>query len=221
MGTIGGELEEQLALCASFSSVLSQVGIKETGRGIDLGTGGGLPGLALAAMWPAIMWTLVDMRVARATEVERCALALGLGDRTEVVGIEAQQLGHDEHHRERYDVVVARAFGPASITAECAAGLVRVGGVFVVSEPPEQVDDTGEPRWDTTALQTMGFAGPILYEIDVAPGFGNTANTGDGNTAGTGGAKARFAVFEKESAAPKAIPRLPARSNRGWYRAPS
>ena len=196
LGTIGGDLEEQLAHCASFSSVLADVGVDPAGRGIDLGTGGGLPGLALAMLWPNMAWTLVDMRVARATEVERSALRLGLGDRTVVNAVEAQQLGHDENHRELYDVAVARAFGPASITAECAAGLVRPGGVLVVSEPPTDAEST-EDRWDGASLPHLGFSGPTWSTPD------------------RGG---RFAVFRKERGAPAVIPRMPARANRGWYR---
>jgi len=145
LGTIGGDLEEQLAHCASFSSVLEQVRPPATHRGIDLGTGGGLPGVALAALHPDMQWTLVDMRSARADEVERTILRLNLDDRVEVVATEAQRLGQHDQHREQYDVAAARAFGPSSITAECAAGVVRVGGVFLVSEPPTRSD---EERWD-------------------------------------------------------------------------
>ena len=198
LGTIGGDLEEQLAHCASFSSVLSQVlGDHIPERGCDLGTGGGLPGVALASMWPTMQWTLVDMRTARADEVERTILRLGLHDRVDVHGIEAQFLGHDEHHREQYDIVVARAFGPPSVTAECAAGLVRPNGVFVVSEPPESGgpgEQLTEPRWDVAGLAELGFGPAELVEEN----------------------ESRFAVMRKQGATPGHIPRLPPRANRGW-----
>mgnify|MGYP001337996822 CR=1 FL=1 len=58
--------------------------------------------------------------------------------------MEAHYLGHDDVYRESFDVVVARAFGPPSITAECAAGLVAPGGLSIVSEPP--VDPGEEAR---------------------------------------------------------------------------
>ena len=191
LGTIGGDLEEQLAHCASFSSVLEQVVEGVPARGMDLGTGGGLPGVVLAALWADTSWTLVDMREARAVEVERTVARLGLVDRVEVVSGDAQQVAHDPSYREAMDVLVARAFGPASITAECAAGLVRVGGVFVVSEPPE----ADAERWHERSLVAMGFALPRIISSE----------------------SARFAVFTKLTAAPDSIPRLPPRSNRGWY----
>ena len=194
LGTIGGDLEEQLAHCASFSSVLAQVvDEKPFERGCDLGTGGGLPGVALAAYWPETQWTLVDMRTARADEVERTILRLGFQSRVEVRGIEAQHLGHDALYRESFDVVVARAFGPSSVTAECASGLVRPGGVFIVSEPPSSTNEDG--RWDEGGLRSLGFGGVDYVERDAT----------------------RFAVFEKVAAAPLKIPRLPPRPGRGWF----
>lgn len=197
LGTIGGDLEEQLAHCASFSSVLAEVlGERSPTRGCDLGTGGGLPGVALAALWPDMHWTLVDMRTARADEVERVVLRLGLHERTDVVGQQAQYLGHDDSYREGFDVVVARAFGPSSITAECAAGLTMVGGIFVVSEPPAAADDP--ERWDSEGVMALGFSDVRYLQAE----------------------DSRFAVFEKLASTPASIPRLPPRANRGWLKRP-
>ena len=195
LGTIGGDLEEQLAHCASFSSVLAEVlGERIPHRGCDLGTGGGLPGVALAALWPMMQWTLVDMRTARADEVERVVLRLGLHERTEVLGLEAQYLGHEEEYRESFDVVVARSFGPSSLTAECAAGLVSLAGVFIVSEPPTTFDEP-EGRWSVESLATLGFSPASFVEVD----------------------SIRFAVFRKVGPTPHNAPRLPPRPNRGWF----
>jgi 16S rRNA (guanine527-N7)-methyltransferase len=47
--------------------------------------------------------------------------------------------------------VLARGFATPAVTAECAAPLLEVGGVLVVSEPPDEVD-----RWPTGALAELG-----------------------------------------------------------------
>jgi len=193
LGTIGGVLEDQLAHSASFSSVLADLFPDTPPRsGMDLGTGGGLPGVVLAAMWPSTAWTLVDMRSARAAEVERVVLALGLDTTTDVLATEAQYVGRDPQYREQFDVVVARSFGPPSLTAECAAGVVRLNGWFVVSEPPEAKAD-GE-RWDTAGLAALGFSQPVRRAVD----------------------DARFVAFQKTSHTPDRVPRIPPRANRGW-----
>ncbi len=198
LGTIGGDLEEQLAHCASFSAILGE--LTDRGAvleaGVDLGTGGGLPGVALAAEWTTMRWLLIDMRTARADEVERTILRLGLDDRVDVRGVEAQRVGHEAAHRERFDVAVARAFGPPSITAECASALVSVGGHLIVSEPPADDSTADRGRWDIAGLSALGFGSPEVIERD-----------------GT-----RFVVLGKTSPSPANIPRLPPRSNRSWLR---
>ena len=193
LGMIGGELEDQLAHCASFSRVLGQVvDAAPQEHAVDLGTGGGLPGVALAASFPQLMWTLVEIRTSRATEVER-ALARGEIPNAAVRTEPAQELGHDPAYRERSAVAVARSFGPSSMTAECAAGLLRVGGVLVVSEPPRDDED----RWPTKALELLGLSAPMFVEDD-------------GH---------RFAVLTKEAELREHLPRRRSKPLQRWVTA--
>ena len=46
-------------------------------------------------------------------------------------------VGRPGPHREHFEVVTARSFAGPAVTAEIAAGFVAVGGVLVVSEPPD------------------------------------------------------------------------------------
>jgi 16S rRNA (guanine527-N7)-methyltransferase len=54
---------------------------------------------------------------------------------------------------ESFDLVTARSFGPPSVTAECGAQFLAIGGVMIVSEPP---DDDVTNRWDSKGLATLG-----------------------------------------------------------------
>jgi 16S rRNA (guanine527-N7)-methyltransferase len=54
---------------------------------------------------------------------------------------------------EAFDLVTARSFGPPSVTAECGAQFMKIGGVMIVSEPP---DDTDDQRWNTEKLDELG-----------------------------------------------------------------
>ena len=125
-------------------------------RAADLGAGGGLPGLVLAAeIWPDTTWTFVDAQQKRTDFLREAVEALHLDDRVEVLTERAEIVGHDPDHRGTYDLVVARSFGPPAVVLECAAPLLRAGGRFVVSEPPAtQITD----RWPTEALATLGCA---------------------------------------------------------------
>jgi 16S rRNA (guanine527-N7)-methyltransferase len=124
-------------------------------RIVDLGAGGGLPGLVIAEARPELHLVLLDASERRTTWLRRAVARLGLADRTEVVTAQAEVLGRDPAWRGVFDGVVARGFGSPSVTAECAAPLLRVGGTFVVSEPP----DDQPSRWDERHLAELGLQG--------------------------------------------------------------
>jgi 16S rRNA (guanine527-N7)-methyltransferase len=124
---------------------------------VDLGAGGGLPGLVLAALvWPQTRWLFVDAQRKRTEFLIEAVEALGLDARVAVRTERAEVVGRDPDQRGNHDLVVARSFGAPAITAECAAPLLRPGGRLVVSEPPA-VEDL-EARWPTAGLAQLGLA---------------------------------------------------------------
>lgn len=141
-GFVGpGELAPHVAHAEGFAAAIAD----ESPRlAIDLGSGGGLPGLVLAFCWPASRWMLVDAGKQRCEFLLEAVTSLGLGDRVQVRRGRAEELAREVAVRHKADVVVARAFGPPAVVAECAAGFLRAGGLLVVSEPPGA--DGG--RWD-------------------------------------------------------------------------
>jgi 16S rRNA (guanine527-N7)-methyltransferase len=137
----------------------------EPGVVVDLGSGGGVPGLVLAVeLWPAARMTLLDASQRRCTYLELCVADLDLGDRVDVLWARAEEAGRDEALRAGADVVVARSFGPPAATAECAAPLLRVGGILVVSEPP---DGSGD-RWDASGLAKLGLVREVTEVVEGA-----------------------------------------------------
>jgi 16S rRNA (guanine527-N7)-methyltransferase len=122
-------------------------------RALDLGSGGGVPGLILALRWPATAWTLLDAGDRRARFLEEAVGELGLGERVTVLRERAERAGHSGDLRAGFDLVVARAFGPPAVTAECGSPFLRPGGRLVVSEPPEPGN-----RWDPDGLELLGLA---------------------------------------------------------------
>jgi 16S rRNA (guanine527-N7)-methyltransferase len=118
---------------------------------LDLGSGGGVPGLVLAVAWPAATATLLDSQQRRSRFLTEAVEELGLDGRVQVVHARAEELAHEPAHRGAYDLVTARSFGPPAMTAECAVGFLRPGGSLLVAEPPDE-----SPRWPETGLRTMG-----------------------------------------------------------------
>lgn len=121
-------------------------------RFLDIGTGGGVPGLPLAMIWPAVEATLLDSRQRSIAWVEDCVERLGWEERVTAICARAELVGRDPDLRESFPLVVARGFGAPPVTAECGAPLVAVGGRLSVSEPPGG-DAT---RWPAEQLELLG-----------------------------------------------------------------
>lgn len=109
--------------------------VRPTGRWMDLGTGGGLPGLLMAWRHPDVSWTLVDATAKKVAAVAAFAAELGL-DNVITVAARAEQLAHDPSHRARYQGVVSRAVARLATLAELTRGFLAPGGVLVAVKGP-------------------------------------------------------------------------------------
>ncbi len=135
-GVIGkASLESHVGQARYFFSVVSDLA-GPSARVLDLGSGGGIPGLVIAATWPELHVALLDGRSNRAESLSTAVDTLAFGDRVEVIAQRAEEAGREIRHRHAFDLVVARGFGPPAVTAECAAPFLKIGGLLVVSDPP-------------------------------------------------------------------------------------
>ncbi|WP_208029363.1 RsmG family class I SAM-dependent methyltransferase [Rhabdothermincola sediminis] len=123
-------------------------------RAVDLGSGGGVPGLALAVDHPELTWVLVEAGERRAAFLQEAVSTLGLADRVSVRWGRAELLARDTQLRHQIDLVVVRSFGPPAVTAECATGFLRQDGYLLVSEPPYP---QARQRWPAEELAELGF----------------------------------------------------------------
>jgi 16S rRNA (guanine527-N7)-methyltransferase len=171
LGFLGpGPIDEHLYHTAGFLRGLDGV----SGLVVDLGSGGGVPGLIVAVARPDLQVILLDAAAKRCRFLEQSVDELGVGDRVRVVEGRAEVHGRSEL-RGTADVVLARSFGGPAPTAECAAPFLRVGGRLLVSEPPE-IDD----RWPAGPLAKVGLhpgslvsEGPrirVLEQVRACPG---------------------------------------------------
>ena len=161
VGALGSRpLEEVVEHARAFTRATSDV----RGTIVDLGSGGGVPGLIVAVDRPDLRVVLVDRRQKRTDLLGRAVRRLGLADRVEVRTGDVARLAVEEAHT--FDAAIARGFGPPSWTLRLAVALVRPGGVVVISEPPS--DD----RWDPPVLDELHVTRRrvgMVSRFDVAP----------------------------------------------------
>lgn len=134
---------------------------------LDLGSGGGVPGLVVALAWPGATGVLLDAQERRVRFLREAVLELGIDDRVVATHGRAEDLARDPAHRGRVEVVTARSFGPPALAAECGAGFLVPGGCLVVAEPP-----TGGDRWPASGLAALGLAdeGPVVSPAGASSG---------------------------------------------------
>lgn len=118
----------------------------------DVGTGAGFPGLPLKIYCPSLQVTLIDSLAKRLKFLQTVIAELQLENIT-CVHLRAEDAGHAPEHREKYDLVTARAVARLSVLAEYCLPLVKVGGSFIAlkgSKYQEEIAGAGK------ALQLLG-----------------------------------------------------------------
>ena len=121
---------------------------------LDLGSGGGFPGLPLAAVMPALRVTLVESVAKKAAFLETAVAALGLSARVDVVNARAEALLPGV-----WDVVLARAVGGLAELIELSLPLLAPGGSLLAWK---RGDITAELAAGGRAAVALGGGRPTL-----------------------------------------------------------
>ncbi len=120
---------------------------------LDIGSGGGYPGIPLAIALPARRALLVESVGKKARFLATAVDALGLRGRAAVAATRAETLAADPHHRERWPAVTARAVAPLPELVELAFPLLVPGGILVAWKRSEL---TSELAAAAIAVEAMG-----------------------------------------------------------------
>lgn len=128
---------------------------------IDIGTGGGFPGIPMAILLPECEFTLLEARAKKCVFLHAAIAELGLENAT-VVNSRAETAGRDRRYRERYDVATARAVARMPELAELVLGFVGIGGVAVLPKGGNAHELDDELEAAAKALHVMGSAPPVV-----------------------------------------------------------
>jgi 16S rRNA (guanine527-N7)-methyltransferase len=165
-GELGSHVDHGLGFLRALSSAGDENGFVLNGaRVLDLGSGGGLPGLVLASGRPDLEVVLLDVNLRSTTFLGEAVDALDLSSRVSVVRARAEVSARDPSQRGKFDLVVARGFARPAVTAECGAPFLRVGGRMVVSEPPSDGAEA-QSRWSESKLAELGLEPSHVHRED-------------------------------------------------------
>ncbi|MDQ4078647.1 MAG: 16S rRNA (guanine(527)-N(7))-methyltransferase RsmG [Chloroflexota bacterium] len=162
----------------------------ETFSVIDVGTGAGFPGMALAIMRPSWQVTLLEATRKKVDFLSLVIQELELSNVQPIWG-RAEEAGQMPAHREQYDAAVARAVAELPVLAEYCLPFVRPGGVWVAQKGPRVEEEVEKSR---NALGQLGGKLLAVEEITI-PGLSDETRT--------------LVIVEKRKATPTAFPRRP------------
>jgi 16S rRNA (guanine527-N7)-methyltransferase len=174
------------------------IGLDRDPRVLDLGTGGGIPGVLLAIAFPDVQFALLDATGKKLAAVNEMVMALGLAN-VETVHVRAEEAAHDEAWRGTFTVVTARAVSSLPALVELGLPFLKLHGHLLLPKGME-IDD--ELRAAEKAARIVG--GRIASSV-VLPDNGSHVET-------------TLVVIEKNRTTPAAYPRrtgLPTRQPLG------
>jgi 16S rRNA (guanine527-N7)-methyltransferase len=159
---------------------------------IDIGSGGGLPGLPLKIARPELRVALLEANHKKAAFLEHACAALGL-EGVEVIAMRAEEAGRLPRLRDSFDIATARALAQAPVLVELCLPFVRPGGRLLAMKA--EADE--ELRRAQPAIAALNAA---LVEVVPAPSAARSLG--------------RVAVIRKLGPTPDAYPRRAGVPNR-------
>jgi 16S rRNA (guanine527-N7)-methyltransferase len=99
-------------------------------RLVDVGSGGGLPGVPIKIVKPELRTTLVESTAKKVRFLHHAVENLSL-EGVEVMSARVEEIARMDEYRGTYDVATARAVARLSVVAEYCVPLLRVGGCVI------------------------------------------------------------------------------------------
>ncbi len=128
--------------------------IPQSGTLVDLGSGAGFPGTVISILKPELDVTCLDSSESASEFLAEYQRQFP-GSNLAILNGRADELAHEQDHRENFDIVVARAFAPLPIVLEIAAGFVKPLGRITLQVPEKEHADIEQHIMDIRSLSLV------------------------------------------------------------------
>jgi 16S rRNA (guanine527-N7)-methyltransferase len=143
--------------------VNNYIGNEQSYSLIDVGTGGGFPGIPMKIMSDTIQLTLLDSLNKRIAFLQAVVDTLFLKD-VKLIHGRAEDFGSNVQFRQKFDVATSRAVASINVLSEYCLPFVKMGGIFIALKG-ENIED--ELKNGEKAVKLLGgeVASVIKYVI--------------------------------------------------------
>lgn len=192
--SITGEKDIAIKHFLDSLSIYNQIDFKPNSKIIDMGTGAGFPGGAMAIYNKDLNFTLVDSLNKRIKFLEILKADLELNN-IELIHSRAEDLGRNLDYRESYDYGVSRAVASLDVLVEYILPFIKVGGFLISQKGPKIYEEIEGAK---KAINVLG--GEIYSNKEIELPFSNRAHT--------------ILIIKKVKKTPKKYPRNPGKPSK-------
>lgn len=161
---------------------------------VDVGAGAGFPSIPIKICFPDLKITIVDSLNKRISFLKHLVSTLELKD-VSLFHDRAETFAKNSQHREKYDLVIARAVARMPVLAELCLPLAKVGGVFLAMKGPEVINEIIDGKKAITIL-----GGEVVRNENLQLPFEESER--------------HFVFIEKRKKTPSSYPRKPGTPNK-------
>lgn len=132
--------------------LLKYAELKQRARILDIGTGGGLPGIPIKIVRPDIKLTMVDSISKKMKMTSMFAEHTGLKDIT-CLTTRVEDLCNDAHYRGHFDVIISRAVARIGVLVEWSRPLLTTKGFYAFLKGGDLTEEIAEAKEQHPGLQ--------------------------------------------------------------------
>jgi 16S rRNA (guanine527-N7)-methyltransferase len=132
-------------------------------RFLDVGAGGGFPGLPLKIAFPAIKLVLLEATAKKTTFLRHLTHKLGFDD-IDILSGRAEEVARQSQYREQFDIVLCRAVAQLPVIAELTLPFCAIGGRLIAQK---KGDISTEIDRSTKAIENMGGSQPLVKRVEL------------------------------------------------------